>query len=94
MMSEPANNPKANREKLLQIMFETFNTPALYVGLSPVLALYASGRTTGTVFDAGFGTNTVVPVYEGYALPSNILNNSVGGGVLSDYLMKARRKCS
>ena len=31
----------------LQIMFETFNVPAMYVAIQAVLSLYASGRTTG-----------------------------------------------
>lgn len=37
----------------VQIMFETFNVPAMYVGIQAVLSLYASGRTTGIVLDTG-----------------------------------------
>eukprot|EP01084_Bolivina_argentea_P218315 370496_1 len=46
-------NPKLNREKMTQIMFETFNVPSYYVCTGALLTLYASDRTTGVVIESG-----------------------------------------
>ncbi|XP_038044645.1 actin-104-like [Patiria miniata] len=88
LLTEQVWNPKANKEKMAEIMFEIFKVPALYVETQPVLALYASGRTTGTVLNAGGGVTYSVPIYKGYALPHAPIRMDLGGDDLTGYLLR------
>eukprot|EP01089_Gocevia_fonbrunei_P005168 TRINITY_DN1535_c1_g1_i1.p1 TRINITY_DN1535_c1_g1~~TRINITY_DN1535_c1_g1_i1.p1 ORF type:complete len:373 (-),score=77.63 TRINITY_DN1535_c1_g1_i1:18-1136(-) len=87
MLTESPMNSKANNDKITQIMFETFNTAALYIAQQALLGLYASGGTEGVVVDSGGGVTHVVPIYDSVILPS-ISQRDIAGCEITDYLLK------
>jgi actin beta/gamma 1 len=88
LLTESPLNPKANREKMTHIMFETFGAPAIQIATSARLALHASGRSTGVVIESGDGVTHTVPFYEGHMLPNAVMRLDLGGRDLTDYMLK------
>ena len=74
------------------MLFETFNAPALHCSVQAVLALYASGRTTGAVLDVGDGVTHAVPVYEGFAVAGGVRRADVAGRDVTEHLQTLLRK--
>uniref|UniRef100_A0A8D0HI42 Uncharacterized protein n=1 Tax=Sphenodon punctatus TaxID=8508 RepID=A0A8D0HI42_SPHPU len=87
LLTEPPLNPLQNREKMAELMFESFKVPALYLSIQATLALYASARTNGLVIDSGDGVTHTVPIYEGHCLPHAVSRLDVAGRDITEYLM-------
>lgn len=92
LLTEPPLNPRENRDTAAQILFETFNVPALYASVQAVLSLYASGKTTGIVLDSGDGVSHAVPVFQGFAIPNSIRRIDVAGRDVTEHLQQLLRK--
>jgi len=92
LITEPPMNPRRSREKLAEIFFETFNAPSLNISMQAMLALYASGKTTGVVLDSGDGVTHCVPLYEGFSLPHSIRRMDLAGRDVTHQLQLLLRK--
>jgi len=88
LLTAPPLNPKRNRERTVQVIFESFNAPCMYIGVQAVMTLYACGRTTGCVVDSGDGVTYTVPIYGGYAVSHAIQRVEYAGQNLTEYLTR------
>ena len=88
LLTEVPNNPKPNRIKIAQIMFETFNVPSFYVASQAILSIYSTEQRTGVVFESGAGASNVVPIKDGNSISKSIINFPIAGHDLSDWCLK------
>ncbi|KAJ3003259.1 UNVERIFIED_CONTAM: Arp2/3 complex subunit, actin nucleation center, partial [Siphonaria sp. JEL0065] len=88
LLTEPVMNPKTNRERMCETMFEYYGFNGVYVAIQAVLTLYAQGLQTGVVVDSGDGVTHIVPVYAGFALPHLTRRLDVAGRDITRYLIK------
>ena len=88
LLTEYPRNPKADREKMIQIMFETFEVPNCYLAKQPVMSLYTAGRSTGLVVESGDSVTQSCPIFEGYQIPHAVENMNFAGRDLHEWLQK------
>jgi len=74
------------REKMTEIMFEKFSTPAMTVKNQAPLSLYACGYTTGVVVQSGYGVSFSTPISEGFIVSGVSGKLYLAGKDLTDYL--------
>ena len=95
LLTEPPMNPPENREKMAEIMFETFDVAGLYIGVQAVLALFGcnsykeSKSLTGTVIDSGDGVTHIIPIAHGYVISSCIKHIPIAGRDITKYIVKS-----
>mmetsp|Transcript_56693 Transcript_56693/g.64972 ORF Transcript_56693/g.64972 Transcript_56693/m.64972 type:complete len:422 (+) Transcript_56693:32-1297(+) len=89
LMSEPSIPIKEQRQKMIELAFEKFATPAYYVCKSAVLSCFASGRSTSLILDSGASHTIAVPVNDGYALQKSTISIELGGNHLTQKVLKA-----
>jgi len=88
LITEAARNPKKNRQRMAEILFEKFGFGGVMFEIQALLSLMAEGETTGLVFDAGDGVSHCIPVYDGIPLADQIKRLNVAGRHVTEYLIK------
>ncbi|TFK76120.1 Actin/actin-like protein [Pluteus cervinus] len=77
LVTEPAWNTPANRERMAEIMFEELQVPAFYIANTGVLNAFAAGRGSALVIDVGQTMASVTPVVDGFVLRKGLVYSSL-----------------
>jgi actin-related protein len=88
LLTEPSFNPKANRAKTMELMFEAFGTPSAFLASTAGLTALSSGQSTAVMVECGGGYTQAVPVHEYHVLPYAACQLDVTGKELTQYLHK------
>ena len=92
LVTEPLLNPYTNREKIANTLYDNLGVPALFFASQPILSLFSTSNTTGTVLESGEGVTQSCVIYEGYSLPNSFERFDYGGGDVSEYLKNLLKK--
>ena len=85
LLTQDPMNPKDNKEKATQIMFETFNVPGLYISNNGVLTLYSAGKSTGMTIDLGYSLSHFMPI-DGFPIKNAYIWSDFAGKELTEYM--------
>ena len=85
-------DPKINRGKLAERLFEIFCFNKIYICNPSILNLYASGKFSGISIDLGFDTIRICPILEGIAIKDAIIKYNYGGNDLTEFMYLLAKK--
>jgi actin-related protein len=92
LIAEKPYNPPSSRQRMTELMFETFDAPAVFISKDAVLECYACGRTTGLVIDIGASGTVLSPVCDGYVDTRGLSRSIVGGRLMDSYALSVIKK--
>lgn len=88
LLTEAPLNPKKNRARMCQTMFEKYGFDGVYVVTQAVLSLYSQGLASGVVIDSGDGVTHIVPVYQSVVLNHLTRRLDIAGRDVTRQLIK------
>ncbi|GAA5856974.1 hypothetical protein JCM9279_000519 [Rhodotorula babjevae] len=91
LSTEPSWNTKENKEKMVELAFETWQAPAYYAVDKAVMSAFAAGKGSALIVDIGDELTTITPVYDGFVLRKAIQKQPTGGALLSEVLLSQLR---
>ena len=92
LITEPILNPSKNREQITHTLVDNLGVPGIFFASQPLLSLFSTSATSGTVLESGEGVTQSCVVYEGYSIPSSYERYNYGGKDVTEFLRDLLKK--
>ena len=92
LITEPILNPYKNRERISHALLDSLGVPGIFFASQPLLSLFSTSATSGTVLESGEGVTQSCVVYEGYSIPSSYERYNYGGKDVTNCLKDLLKK--
>ena len=92
LLTESPFITRKDREKTIEMMFETFNCASTYLVAQSVLAAYSVGKSTGISIDCGHTSLNFAPIYEGFLQKHCVQHIPIAGKDINDLLINLLMK--
>lgn len=92
VLTESLQNPKANRERMIQIMFETFNVPYFYSESQELLSFVGARNLNGMLCNIGHQSFQTVQMDDGYLVEETYISQDMGGESITLFLQEMLKK--
>ena len=92
LITEPILNPSKNREQITHTLVDNLGVPGIFFASQPLLSLFSTSATSGTVLESGEGVTQSCVVYEGYSIPSSYERYNYGGKDVTEFLRELLKK--
>lgn len=86
VLTETTGTSSEERQKLTQIVFETFGILNFFIANDNLATLHASGETNGIVVNVGEDHSSCTPIINGKIISKGIILGSIAGKQISDHL--------
>lgn len=82
------NSSPEKQSKTLEMLFESFSCPAVFMGHHGMLSAFSAGRSTALVVDFGATETRVMPIVDGYVLRKAVISTSRAGNSFDKHIFK------
>lgn len=89
LLAEPNDCARKDRERQIELLFEKYGVPAVFLAKDAVLSAFSIGRPTGLVVDLGHSGAKTAAVHDGYVLEKSVRRGVLGGSMLADSMLAA-----